>query len=134
MVGHLLGGAQAQELAQGQAVRAAPLEPALAVDPLEVADQVHAEVAARRQRRPAPLAGVVRRALLLGEAVEPGRDQHRLQAIVEGVPRRARQLRPAEHQIGLSLALPSQRHVRPHAPSRPQRISLTRFRQRPVKP
>src|SRR6185369_16798852 len=85
----------------------------LAVDPLEVADQVHAEVAPGRQRRPAPLAGVVRRATLLGEAVEPGRDQHRLQAVVEGVPRRAWQLRPAEHQIGLSLTLSAQCHGRP---------------------
>ena len=42
-----------------QAVGAAPFQAALAVDPLEVADQVHAEVAARRQRRPALLAGVV---------------------------------------------------------------------------
>ena len=113
VVGHRLGGAQAQELAERQAVGAAPLQAALAVDALEVADQVHPEVAARRQRRPAPLAGVVGRALPLGEAVEPGLDQDRLQPVVEGVPRRARQLRPAEHQVGLSLALPSQRHVRP---------------------
>src|SRR3954452_12641462 len=92
------GRAQPQELAEREAVGAAPLEAALAVDALEVADQVHAEVAARRQRRPAPLAGVVGRALPLGEAVEPGLDQDRLQPVVEGVPRRARQLRPAEHQ------------------------------------
>ena len=113
MVGHRLGRAQPQELAQRQAVGATPFQAALAVDPLEVADQMHPEVAARRQRRPAPLAGVVGRALLLGEAVEPGLDQHRLQAIVEGVPRRARQLRPADHQIRLPLALPPQRHARP---------------------
>src|SRR5215207_9740108 len=113
MVGHRLGGAEPEELAQGQAVRAAPLEPALAVDPLEVADQVHAEVAARRQRRPAPLAGIVRRTLAFREAVEPGVDEHRLQAIVEGVPRRARQLRPAHHQVAPSPALPPQRHACP---------------------
>ena len=52
------------------------------------------------------------RALLLGKAVEPGLDQDRLQAVVEGVPRRARQLSPAYHQIGLPLALPPQRHAR----------------------
>ena len=113
VVGHRLGRAQAQELAQRQAVGAAPLQAALAVDPFEVADQVHAKVAARRQRRPALPAGIVGRALLLGEAVEPGLDQHRLQAIVEGVPRRARQLRPADHQIRLPLALPPQRHAHP---------------------
>ena len=49
-----LGGAEPQELAQGQAVGAAPFQAALAVDPLEVPDQVHAQVPARRQRRPAP--------------------------------------------------------------------------------
>ena len=83
MVGHCFGRAQAQELAQGQAVGAAPLEAALAVDALEVADQVHAEVAPGRQRRPAPLAGVVGRALALGEAVEPGLDQDGFQQAAE---------------------------------------------------
>jgi hypothetical protein len=116
MIRHRLDRAEPQELAQGQAVGAAPLQAALAVDALEVADQVHAEVAARRQRRPAPARGVVGRAPALGEAVEPGLDQqHRLQTIVEGVPRRARQLGPAHHQIGLPLALPAQRHARPRA-------------------
>src|SRR4051794_28401047 len=69
VVGHPLGGAEPQELAQGQAVGAAPLEAALAVDALEVADQMHAEVAPGRQRRPAAPARVVGRALALGEAV-----------------------------------------------------------------
>jgi hypothetical protein len=131
MVGHRLGGAEPQELAQGQAVGAAPLQAALAVDPFEVADQVHPEVAAWRQRRPPVLAGIVRRALLFGEAVEPGLEQHRLQAVVEDVPRRAGQLHPADHQLRLPLALPSQRHARP-TPLRPQGISRTRFRQRAV--
>src|SRR5690242_21465013 len=54
-----------QELPEREAVRAAPLEAALAVDPLEVPDQVHPEVAARRQRRPAAPARVVGLALLL---------------------------------------------------------------------
>src|SRR5436309_487098 len=63
-------------------------------------------------RRPTPFAGVVGLALLLGEAVEPGPDQDRLQAVVEGVPGRARQLRPADHQVRLSLTLPAQRHAR----------------------
>ena len=113
VVGHRLGGAEAEELAQRQAVGAAPFQPALAVDPLEVADQLHAEVAARRQRRPTLLAGVVRRALRLGEAVEPGLDQDGLQAVVERVARRARHLRPADHQIRLPITLPPQRHARP---------------------
>src|SRR5204862_147991 len=81
-------------------------------DALEVAEQVHAEVPARRQRRAARLLRVVGRAVALGEAIKPGLDQHRLQAVVEGVPRRARQLRPADHQVRLSLTLPAQRHDR----------------------
>jgi yecA family protein len=44
MIRHRLDRAEPQELAQGQAVGAAPLQAALAVDALEVADQVHAEV------------------------------------------------------------------------------------------
>ena len=87
MVGRRLGGTEPQERAQGQTVGAAPLQPALAVDPLEVADQMHPEVAARRQRRPTAIARIVPRALLLGEAVEPGLDQDRLQPVVKGVPR-----------------------------------------------
>src|SRR3982751_3521455 len=67
-------GAQAQELAQGQAVGAAPLQAALAVDALEVAHQVHAEVAPGRQRRPTTPARVVRRTLALGEPGEPRLD------------------------------------------------------------
>ncbi len=112
MVGHRLGGAEPQELTQGQAVGAAPFEPTLAVDPLEVADQVQAEIAARRQRRMPPLAGIVRRALRLGKAVEPGREQHGLQTILKDVPRRAGQFRPADHQLRLSFTLPPQRHAR----------------------
>src|SRR5687767_1644801 len=73
---------------------------------------MHAEVAARRQRWTSPLTGVIRRTLRLGEAVEPGLEQHRLQAIVEDVPRRAGQFRPADHQLRLSFTLPPQRHAR----------------------
>src|SRR3954469_22820521 len=111
MVGHRLSRSQPQELAQGQAVGAAPFQPTLAIDPLEVADQMHAEVTARRQRRAAPPAGVVGRALLFGEAVEPSLCQYRLQAVVKDMSRRARQLSPAYDQIGLPLALPPQRHA-----------------------
>ena len=129
MVGHRLAQAQAQILTQRQAVGAAPLRTTLAVDPLEIADQVDPKVPARRQRRPAPLAGVVGRALLFGEAIEPSLEQYCLQAVVKGVARRARQLSPAYDQISLPLTLPPQRHARPR-PSRHQQISRTRFRQR----
>src|SRR4051812_30873621 len=84
--------AEAEELARRQAVGAAPLQAALAVDPFEVADQQHAEVAPRRQRGSAPTRGVVGRALSLDEAAEPGADEFRLQPVVEHVARRARHL------------------------------------------
>jgi hypothetical protein len=131
VVGHRLGGAEPQELAQRQAVRAAPLQAALAVDPLEVADQVHAEVAPGRDRWPAPPAGVVGRTLTLGEAVEAGLDQDRLQPVVEGVPGRAWQLRPPTiRSVCRPFCRPSAMPA--PAPSRPQRISDP-IRQRPVR-
>src|SRR5208337_1117875 len=42
------------EIAQRERVRAPPCDAALAVDPLEIADHVHAEIPSRRQRRRAP--------------------------------------------------------------------------------
>jgi hypothetical protein len=48
MIRHWLALAQAQELTQRQAAGTAPLQAALAIDAFEVADQQHAEVAARR--------------------------------------------------------------------------------------
>ena len=130
VVGDRLGGAEPQELAQGQAVGAAPLEAALAVDPLEVAHQVHAEVAARRDRRPAPLAGVVGRALASRRS---GRTRPRPAPPAAGRRRRARASAAAPPSPPSSPPV-----VRPAgpapwplpAPSRPQRISPTRFRQR----
>jgi hypothetical protein len=87
MVRHPLALAQAEELAQRQAVGAAPFQPALAVDAFEVADQQHAEVAPRRQRWPSTPLRVVRRAQPLHEAVEPGCDKFRLQPVVERMAR-----------------------------------------------
>jgi hypothetical protein len=55
---------------------------------------------------------MARRTLRFGEAIEPGLEQHGLQAVVEGVPRRAGQFRPADHQLRLSFTLPPQRHAR----------------------
>src|SRR3954452_5191093 len=115
VVGHRLPLAEAEELAQGQAVGAAPLQPALAVDPLEVADQQHTEVPPRWQRRPALPRRVVRRALALDEAVEPGAEQFGLEPVVERVAWRARHLRPGPQQFRLPIPLPSQRHAAPVA-------------------
>ena len=130
MVGHPLGRAQAQELAQRQAVGAAPLQAALAVDPLEVADQMHPEVAARRQRRPAPLAGVVGRALAARRSrrTRPrpgwpaGDRRRRAPASAAAPPSRPSDPPAARPAAPAPCPLP--------APSRPQQISPTRLRQR----
>src|SRR5215213_3368228 len=54
--------------------------------------------------------GVVRSAGVLYEAVEPGSEQHLLQAVVEDVARRARHLGPRHHQVALTIALSTHRH------------------------
>src|SRR3954462_15314072 len=105
-VGHL----QPEELPERKRIRAAPLDPALAVDPLEIPDHVHAEVPARRHRGCAHGLGVERSAGVLHESVEPGSEQHLLQAVVEHVAGRARHLGPHHHQLALTIALPTHRH------------------------
>src|SRR3954449_3588720 len=65
---------------------------------------------ARRHRGRAHGLGVVRLAGVLHEAVEPGSEQHLLQAVVEHVARRARHLGPRHHQVALTIALPTHRH------------------------
>src|SRR3954468_15365824 len=53
---------------------------------------------------------VERSAGFFHEAVEPGSDQHLLQAVVEHVARGARHLGPHHHQLALTIALPPHRH------------------------
>ena len=60
---------------------------ALTVDPLEIADHMHAEIATRRQRGRAHSRRVERLAGLLNEYVEAGLAQELLQAIVKHVAR-----------------------------------------------
>src|SRR5215212_10645044 len=105
-VGHL----QAEELPERKRIRAAPLDPALAVDPLEIPHHVHPKVPTRRHRGCAHGLGVERAAGFFHEAVEPGSEQHLLQAVVEHVARRARHLGPHHHQLALTIALPTHRH------------------------
>src|SRR3954469_793822 len=59
----------------------------LAIDPLEVPDHVHAEIPTGRHRGRAHGLGVERSAGFFHEAVEPGSEQHLLQAVVEDVAR-----------------------------------------------
>src|SRR4051812_14611367 len=88
MVWNKLPLGEAQELAQRQAVGTAPFQPALAVNAFEVANQQHAEIAPRRQRRPPAPCRIEGRAQALHEAVERRLDQHRLKPVVENVTRR----------------------------------------------
>src|SRR4051812_37192617 len=113
MIRHRLPVTKPQELAQRQAVGAAPLQPALAVNAFKVAAQQHAKVPPGRQRGPALPRRVVGRALALDEAVEPGAEQFGLEPVVERVPWRARHLRPGHQQFRLPIPLPSQRHATP---------------------
>src|SRR5215212_2187829 len=85
--------------------------------PSKYPTMLHPKVAARWHRGRAHGAGVVRAAGVLDEAVEPGSDQHLLQAVVEHVARRARHLGPRHHQLALTIALPTHRHRRTPAHS-----------------
>ena len=107
MIGNLVAVRQPQEIAQRERVRATPRNAALAVDPLEIADHVHAEVPPRRQRRRAHPRRVVGLAHLLHENVETGLPQQLLQPVVERVSRRARHLRPRRHQVLLNRPPPA---------------------------
>ena len=93
-------------------IRAAPLQPTLRVDTLEVAHQVHTEVAPGWHRRRPHHGRVIGLADRLGEAVEAALDQYQLQAVVKYMTWRARHLRPAHHQVPLTILLLSHRHQR----------------------
>src|SRR3954469_1324875 len=97
-----------QELPQGQAVSAPPGDPPLAVDPLEIADQEHPEVHARRQRRLAArlLFFVVPPAAILPPAVKARLGQQLVELPVKRMARRPRQLRRSYEQLFLPLTLP----------------------------
>ena len=110
MIGNLLAVRQPQEIAQRERVRATPRDAPLTVDALEIADHVHPEIAPRRQRRRADPRRVVRLAHVLHERVEPGLPKQLLQPIIEGVPRRARHLRPRRHQVALNSVRSPHRH------------------------
>jgi hypothetical protein len=70
----------------------------------------------------------------LGEGVEAGLEQYRLEPIVKDVPRRPWHLPPRHHQITLSIPLPSQRHVdQSFEPLWLQGVRTSRLRQRAVK-
>ena len=86
MVRYPITAPQSQERPQRKRVRAAPLQTALAVDALEVAHQVHPEIAPGRHRGRAHPGRVIRPAAHLGKGVEAALDQHRLQAVINDDP------------------------------------------------
>jgi hypothetical protein len=110
MVRHPRRRLQTQKLPQRKGVGAAPLDPALRIDALEVAHHVHPEVPPRRHRWRPHLRSVEGLAGRFRKRVETGLDQYLLKSIVEYMPRRARHLPPRHHQVALSLPLPPQRH------------------------
>src|SRR5580658_10626672 len=75
---------ETQKGAQAQAVGAAPGNAALAVQPLEVADEEHAEITPRRDARPSALL-VMRRAQALDILVKARLGQHHVEFAVEGM-------------------------------------------------
>ena len=86
MVGHPLPLPQAQELAQRKTVGAAPLDPALALDALEIADKMHPEVPARPDRRRPHLRCVVQRTQRLAKSIKIVGHQNLLKAVVKTWP------------------------------------------------
>ena len=101
---------QVQDLPQRQVVGASPLDSALRVVTLQIADQVHPEVPPRRaRRRPHPRLAI-RRAQILGKTIKIGVERNPLKAIIEYVARRSRHLRPRHHQLTLPSPLSSQRY------------------------
>ena len=89
MVGRLLIKRHAQELPQAQAVGTSPGDATLAVDALEVADQQHPEVHARRDRGLAALllVVVIPLAAAFDPAVELGLGQKLIELPIERMPR-----------------------------------------------
>ena len=86
MVGHGFGGAELEELPQRQGIGTAPADAALGIDALEVADQEHAEIPARRDGPAAEFFGVEGRTELFEEAVKCFLVQELLQPLVKDMP------------------------------------------------
>src|SRR3989442_412791 len=93
-------------MAQRQRVRRSPRDAALALDPLEIANQQQAKIPPRRQRRPPHRLGVETLALPLHERVEPALLQHLVQALIERMRHCPRQLAVRHPELLLLLPLP----------------------------
>ena len=81
-----------QKLPQAQRIGRPPRDRPFRVQALDVAEQQHPDVAARRQTRPAHPVGVERRALALDEGVETRLVEDTIQAFIERVTSASRQV------------------------------------------
>jgi hypothetical protein len=103
---------QAHETTNRQGVGGAPCDATLRVDAFEVPDQQQPEVLPRWQTRTPHHRGVERAALVLDEPVEPMGVQQRVQAGIERMPRRRRQVRCRNPQRRLICFTRTHRHLR----------------------
>lgn len=95
-----------QELSQRERIAAPPGNAPLRADPLEVADQQHAKVHARRHRRPALPLRIIRLAQCLDVPIKAALAQERVELVIKHMPRRPRQLVVHHEQILPLLRLP----------------------------
>ena len=86
MIGHGFGGAELEKFAQRKGIGTAPADAAFRVDALEVADQKHAERAARWDGPAAGFFGVEGRTELFEEGVKCFLVQELLQPLVKDMP------------------------------------------------
>jgi hypothetical protein len=102
-----------QKPPQRQRIRRPPRDPALTVDPLEIADQQQSEVPPRHERRSPHRLRIEALTLAFDEFVELALFQQLVEPLVEWMPRRPRQLRMRDPEIRLVSPLlrsPSHRH------------------------
>src|SRR5216684_425239 len=102
------------ETPQRQRIRQPPGNPALRPDALEIPDQQRPKVNPRRQGRTPVLGRIKLRAPLLDKLVEALRLQQLVQALVERMSRRRRQLAVRDPDVLLLLPLLARPHR--HAP------------------
>src|SRR5204862_7444158 len=93
----------AEEGPEREAVTAPPGDGTLRVQGLEVADEEHAEVGARRDRLPADAVGVVPPAEVLDMPVEVGVGEQAVELLVEDVAGGLRQLGRGDPEFGLVI-------------------------------
>ena len=86
VIRHGFGGAELEKFAQRKGVGAAPTDAAFRVGALEVADQKHAEIPARRDGPTAKFFGIEGRTELFEEGVKCFLVQELLQPLVKDMP------------------------------------------------